>query len=414
MAPSPVPPTRWRSLPEDYARPPADLDLTDPPVSERRRAAVIVASALAVPVLAVTVSLALGAGGGDGADRPAPRPAAQVAPAPVDTGALGATGVAPGAWVPPAVAVSAGGDVDATGIPARVLQAYRGAEGALASSAPGCHLPWSLVAAIGRVESDHAGGGAVAEDGRTLAPIRGPRLDGTGGHPFLTDTDGGRLDGDPLVDLAVGPLQFLPSSWVTYGADGDADGATDPDDVDDAAVASGRHLCAGGADLADPAQRSAAVFAYNHSDAYVAQVLAIEAAYAAGAPAPELPPSVASSPDALPAPDVLAAPVVPPAAPALGAPTPGVPAVGAPAVGAPSLPSDGTVAPAERPVPSPEVPAPEDSSPGAGPTATTSASPPVASTPAGPTTASPGPPPTSASTPPEPAADTTPPLFGGP
>jgi hypothetical protein len=159
------------------------------------------------------------------------------------------------------------------------------AERVLGASAPGCHLPWSLVAAIGRVESDHAGGGAVTVEGRTLSPIRGPRLDGTAGHPFFPDTDAGSLDGDPGVDLAVGPMQFLPSSWATYGAG-------DVDDADDAAVASGRHLCAGGADLADPAQRAAAVFDYNHSDAYVAQVLALEVAYAAGTSAPVTLPSV--------------------------------------------------------------------------------------------------------------------------
>ncbi|GLZ47651.1 hypothetical protein Acsp06_38360 [Actinomycetospora sp. NBRC 106375] len=382
--------TRWRPLPGDYARPPADLDLADPPLSEGRRTALLVTSVLAVLLPALVVALVLG-------PEPEPRPSpAVLPPVPVDVGVLGATGVLPGAWVPPAV-----GPVDATGVPVRVLQAYRGAQGALASSVPGCHLPWSLVAAIGRVESDHAGG-AVAEDGRTLAPIRGPRLDGTGGHPFLTDTDGGRLDGDPLVDLAVGPLQFLPSSWVTYGADGDADGATDPDDVDDAAVASGRHLCAGGADLADPAQRSAAVFAYNHSDAYVAQVLAIEAAYAAGAPAPELPPSVASSPDALPAPDVPAAPALPPAVPGV-TPAPGVPPV-------PSVPIAPTVGPGPTPVPE----APADTTPASPP----QASPPVAATPAEPTTASPDPDPepsTGISATPEPAAEDTPaPLFGGP
>ena len=48
------------------------------------------------------------------------------------------------------------------------------------------------------------------------------------------------------------------------------------------------------ADLADPAQRAAAVFGYNHSDAYVAQVLALETAYAAGTSAPVTLPSVPS------------------------------------------------------------------------------------------------------------------------
>lgn len=301
--------TRWRPLPDDLDRPlEQELDLADPPVPERRRVALLAASVLVVPLLAVAVTFGLPE------TEAVPQPSAQVAPAPVDGGALGATGVAPGAWTPPPAPapapVAAGGPVDATGIPARVLTAYRGAESALGTAEPGCRLPWSLVAAIGRVESDHAGAGAVDADGRTLTPIRGPRLDGTGGHPFLVDTDAGRLDGDPGVDLAAGPMQFLPSSWAIYGADGDADGTADVDDVDDAAVGSGRHLCAGGADLSDPGQRAAAVFAYNRSDAYVAQVLAIEAAYAAGAPAPDVP--AAATPSA-PAP----APAVAPSVPAL-------------------------------------------------------------------------------------------------
>ena len=46
------------------------------------------------------------------------------------------------------------------GIPATVLAAYKKAEAALAESKPGCELPWQLLAAIGKVESGQARGGA--------------------------------------------------------------------------------------------------------------------------------------------------------------------------------------------------------------------------------------------------------------
>lgn len=354
--------TTWRPLPEDLDRPPDELDLTDPPVPERRRTVLLAASVLVLPVLAVAVSFGLPTTGAE--TDAAPQPSAQVAEArvaevPVDAGALGATGVPPGAWAPPPAPVrAAAGPVDATGIPARVLQAYRGAEAALGTSTPGCRLPWTLVAAIGRVESDHAAAGAVAADGRTLTPIRGPRLDGTGGHPFLVDTDGGRLDGDPGVDLAAGPMQFLPSSWEIYGADGDGDGAAVVDDVDDAAVGSGRHLCAGDPDLSDPGQRAAAVFAYNRSDAYVAQVLAIEAAYAAGAPAPEMPPVPVES-AVPPAPEIQAIAPAPSAVLPIEPPEPPVTTT-TPAPTSTTAPTTTPPEPTEPPV---TDPTPEDATP---------------------------------------------------
>ena len=332
--------TDWRPLPSDLDRPPEELDLTDPPVSERRRAAVLVSSVLAVPVMALLAVLVTAP---DPAPEPAPRASAVAAPTPVVT-------VAP---VPSTLPLAAAvGPVDATGIPGRVLEAYRGAERVLGESAPGCHLPWSLVAAIGRVESDHAGGGAVTVDGRTLSPIRGPRLDGTAGHPFFPDTDAGSLDGDPGVDLAVGPMQFLPSSWATYGA-GDAD------DVDDAAVASGRHLCAGGADLADPAQRAAAVFDYNHSDAYVAQVLALEVAYAAGTSAPVTLPSVpVDVPPGVPLDVVPNVPALAPDLPAALRPADPVPPVMTPRPSAETTPVPLPTGTTEPPATTPTEPTP--------------------------------------------------------
>ncbi len=49
---------------------------------------------------------------------------------------------------------------------------------------------------------------------------------------------------------ATGPLQFIPSTWERWGSDGDGDGVADPQDIDDAAYAAARYLCASGADLA--------------------------------------------------------------------------------------------------------------------------------------------------------------------
>ncbi|WNM31139.1 lytic transglycosylase domain-containing protein [Streptomyces sp. Li-HN-5-11] len=154
-----------------------------------------------------------------------------------------------------------------------MFAAYRHAETELARTAPGCLLRWQLLAAIGQVESGQAWGGRVTPDGRTVTPILGPRLDG-GAFAAVRDTDGGAWDGDPVYDRAVGPMQFIPSTWARWGADGNGDGVADPDNVYDAALAAGRYLCAGGRDLSDPAGLDAAILGYNHSEAYLRTVRA--------------------------------------------------------------------------------------------------------------------------------------------
>ncbi|NJQ02195.1 lytic transglycosylase domain-containing protein [Streptomyces zingiberis] len=160
----------------------------------------------------------------------------------------------------------------ASGIPATVLDAYRQAEAALAVSNPGCNLPWELLAAIGKVESGHARGGAVDAEGTTLTPIRGPQLNGDG-FARIADTDGGTYDGDTSFDRAVGPMQFIPSTWMRWSADGNGDGAKDPNNIYDAALAAGRYLCAGGRDLADPGDLERAILGYNPSREYLNTVL---------------------------------------------------------------------------------------------------------------------------------------------
>jgi len=137
------------------------------------------------------------------------------------------------------------------GIPPVALQAYGYAQLSVESTNPQCHLTWTTLAGIGEVESQHGqkGGAVLSPTGRSIPPILGPPLDGNGGRPVVADTDAGAFDGDPKFDHAMGPLGILPSAWKLYAIDADADGILDPYDIDDAALAMGRLLCAGGDDM---------------------------------------------------------------------------------------------------------------------------------------------------------------------
>lgn len=155
-------------------------------------------------------------------------------------------------------------------IPEDFLRAYLTGARRADARHPDCHLTWNTLAGLGYSESHHGTYGVV--DGKII----GPALDGTNGFMEIRDTDRGRLDDDRRYDRAVGPLQFLPASWKIYGAGGD------PQDIADAAVAAGRLLCSGGRDLATADGWSEAVFAYNHSDEYLAGVRDAAANYAVG------------------------------------------------------------------------------------------------------------------------------------
>jgi hypothetical protein len=114
-------------------------------------------------------------------------------------------------------------------------------------------LSWAVLAAIGKVESDH---------GRTRA--RGVR-------------SGANWAG------AAGPMQFgiggkAGNTWAAYRVDGDRDGRASVYDPDDAIAAAADYLCAHGA----PRQLRRAVWAYNHSSAYVAKILGLADRYTAG------------------------------------------------------------------------------------------------------------------------------------
>ncbi|MEU2546610.1 lytic murein transglycosylase [Streptomyces roseolus] len=160
----------------------------------------------------------------------------------------------------------------AAGIPATVLAAYQRAEAAIRASDPSCNLPWQLLAGIGKVESGQASGGRVDGNGTTLTPILGPALDGNG-FALIQDTDDGAFDGDTTHDRAVGPMQFIPSTWAAWGQDANGDGKKDPQNVYDAAQAAGMYLCAGDRNLAIKADLDKAILSYNRSTEYLTTVL---------------------------------------------------------------------------------------------------------------------------------------------
>jgi len=155
------------------------------------------------------------------------------------------------------------------------LDAYLRAALDVSAELPGCSIPWWLLAGIGRVESGHGTFSTSVLDpaGTASPPIIGIALNGGNDTAVITDTDGGLLDGDAVHDRAVGPMQFIPSTWDRYAADGNHDGIADPQNLYDAAHAAAAYLCTAGGDLSTDAGRRRAVFAYNHSDAYVAKVL---------------------------------------------------------------------------------------------------------------------------------------------
>jgi hypothetical protein len=132
-------------------------------------------------------------------------------------------------------------------IPAGYLRRYQAA----ADRCPG--LAWTVLAAIGKVESDH---------GRSTAP--GVR-------------SGWNHAG------AAGPMQFgvgvgrAGNAWARFGRDDDHDGHRSVYDPGDAIPAAARYLCAHRA----PRRLDQAIYAYNHSRAYVTQVKAIARRYAA-------------------------------------------------------------------------------------------------------------------------------------
>ena len=112
-------------------------------------------------------------------------------------------------------------------------------------------LDWTKLAAVGQLESDQ---------GRSQVP----------GVTQGTNSAG-----------AAGPAQFLPGTWARFGVDADQRGAINPYDPDDAITAMAAYLKASGA----PQNWRQALFAYNHSTAYVNAVISLSRLYLAPPPA---------------------------------------------------------------------------------------------------------------------------------
>lgn len=164
---------------------------------------------------------------------------------------------------------SAGADL--SDIPASLLPLYQAA----AATCPG--LPWPVLAAIGFVESHHGQGRLDPATGEVLPPILGPPLDGTDGLARIADPTS--ADG---WAHAQGLMQFLPSTWATWGrvAPGRPAGATpDINNAWDAIYSAAGYLCGPAGRITD---LNAAILRYNPSPTYLQAVLAKATQYQGG------------------------------------------------------------------------------------------------------------------------------------
>ncbi|AJI78533.1 lytic transglycosylase domain-containing protein [Corynebacterium singulare] len=181
---------------------------------------------------------------------------------------------------------------DATSIPEQALRAYGNAELIASKTWPDCNLRWNTLAGIGWVETRHGSyngnifkRSSLDENGYPDPPIVGIPLDGSNNTTLVPDSDGGTIDGDVEFDRAVGPMQFIATSWEHLGRDANGDGVADPNQIDDAALGAAALLCFGNRDLSTPEGWREAILNYNQSEEYVRKVAGAANSYAIEQPA---------------------------------------------------------------------------------------------------------------------------------
>lgn len=159
---------------------------------------------------------------------------------------------------------------DIPGLDSVLAQAYQQAAAGAPQHVPACRgMTWQILAGIAQVESNQAAGHQIAADGEITPPIIGPALNGTGTGGNTTPVS----NGTGGYAHALGPFQFMPSTWAADGLNGR--GTIAPPDVQnafDASLTAAVYLCGTGRDLTQPTQLHDAIYSYNHSDAYVTQV----------------------------------------------------------------------------------------------------------------------------------------------
>ena len=246
-----------------------------------------VSAAAVLTVLAVAMIAGLRPTPGVAVALRASAPGSAPAPAPVSVATVPGAVLAP---VAAARAIASRGGVAYTlagtaltleDVPPRALSAYQRAATVIDRADEGCQLDWELLAALGKVLTDHGrvAGSELDGEGVPRPLVVGQRLTGRQGTPRVPDSDAGLLDRDSHVDRAVGPMLLLPAVWSVVSVDGDGDGRRNPQDVDDAALGAAVFLCAGEGDLRNPAHRRAEIRRYHGGSDYVRSVLSVRLAY---------------------------------------------------------------------------------------------------------------------------------------
>ena len=165
-------------------------------------------------------------------------------------------------------------------LPDAAVVAYQRSAAVMHEASPGSRLHWTLLAAVGRVLTDHGlrGGHRVDDRGNVRPGIVGKPLLARGGKR-VGDTEAGLLDQDRRFDRPVGPMLLTPADWTVVGVDGDADGKRNPQDLDDASLALAVLLCSLGEDLRTTKGKRAALRRINDAPDFGRAVLDVDVAY---------------------------------------------------------------------------------------------------------------------------------------